>query len=155
MIRCALSLTSSVPPGLALLLARRCHANTGNRSEEEHAFQPQQRVAGIVADVMEAEPSVALSPTPAKVGRHQGRKRLSGVQQEIIALYRSFMKEVRKFEDKESRQNATKRIRDEFKEGAKIPRKLLAKVEWQMHYARNKLEDLKAMRPSSRFRTVA
>ncbi|CUG91845.1 Hypothetical protein, putative [Bodo saltans] len=123
---------------------------------EDHAFQSQQRVAGINADTIAALPTVALSSTPPKQGRHQtGRKRLSGIQQEVLVLYRNLLRETRKFEDAASRHNITTRIRDEFKEDAAIPRKLLAKIEWKLHYGRNKLEDIKSMRPNSRFRVMS
>lgn len=135
---------------------RRLHSSSHTSADEdasEHTMQTQTKTAGIAETTLESQPSIALQPAPPKVGRHQGnRKRLSGIQQEVLAQYRAFLKEVRKIEDHESRANLRAHIQSEFKTNAAIPRKLLSKVEWQLHYGRNKLEDLKFMRPNSRFR---
>jgi hypothetical protein len=134
----------------------RMHSSSNHDDSDDHKFQSQQRVSGgINADTLDATPTVALSSTPPKEGRHRSdRKRLSGIQQEVLVLYRNLLRETRKFEDPESRHNLAQRVREEFKEDSKIPRKLLAKVEWKLHYGRNKLEDIKAMRPNSRFRVM-
>ncbi|ORC92714.1 uncharacterized protein TM35_000034670 [Trypanosoma theileri] len=80
----------------------------------------------------------------------QGPRR-SGVQLEILGLYHDLLKETRKMKDPQTRENLRHYIRSEFNGNIDIPRRCVTRIEWQLHYGRNKLEELRDMRPDSKF----
>lgn len=77
--------------------------------------------------------------------------RHSGVQVEILNVYRSMLREVRRMEDAGTRRNLTAYIRSEFDKHRDVPRKNILKIEWQLNYGKRKLEDLQAMGKHTRF----
>ncbi|KAL7701093.1 Complex 1 protein (LYR family) [Lotmaria passim] len=77
--------------------------------------------------------------------------RHSGVQIEVLNLYRSMLREVRKMDDAETRRNLTAFIRSEYDKHRDVPRKDILKIEWQINYGKRKLEDLQAMGKNTKF----
>jgi hypothetical protein len=77
--------------------------------------------------------------------------RHSGVQVEILRMYRSMLREVRRMDDLDTRRNLTAYIRSEFDKHRDVPRKNILKIEWQLNYGKRKLEDLQAMSPHTKF----
>ena len=100
--------------------------------------------------------SVSLESSAATGAGGSGvvKKRLSGLQLEALGLYRSCLKAANRLEDISSRRNLKKFIRSEFDKNKSIPRRMVTKIEWQMHYGRTKLEDLVALKPNSKFNIV-
>ncbi|KAH9589070.1 Complex 1 LYR protein [Trypanosoma melophagium] len=77
--------------------------------------------------------------------------RRSGVQLEILSLYHDLLKETQKMKDPQTRENLRHFIRSEFNGNIDIPRRHVTRIEWQLHYGKNKLEELRDMRPDSKF----
>ncbi|KEG15145.1 hypothetical protein DQ04_00171090 [Trypanosoma grayi] len=77
--------------------------------------------------------------------------RRSGVQLEILGLYRDLLRETRRMEDPQTRENLRRFIRAEFSANSDIPRKFVTRIEWQLHHGRNKLEELRGMRSDTKF----
>lgn len=109
--------------------------------------------AAVAELIVEAEPSIAMSSTPPKRGRYTPR-RVSGIQVEVLQLYRNLLKEAQKLDDSESRNCLRNHVVKQFRANKEIPRKMVSKIEWHMHYAKNKLEELKCMKKNSKFRIV-
>lgn len=142
-------------PLRALCQSARCHSHGGHPdgASDDATVTPISQTpthSGIAAIDLEAIPSVAMSVAPPKTGRYQVRK-MSGLQREILTLYKSLLKESKKFEDKGTVDSITAHIRSQFRKNQQIPRKMLSKIEWEMHYGRNKLEELHVMKKSSKF----
>ncbi|KPA78609.1 hypothetical protein ABB37_06209 [Leptomonas pyrrhocoris] len=77
--------------------------------------------------------------------------RHSGVQVDILNMYRSMLREVGRMEDPDTRRNLTAYIRSEFDKHRDVPRKNILKIEWQLNYGKRKLEDLQAMGRHTKF----
>ncbi|KPI89937.1 hypothetical protein ABL78_0905 [Leptomonas seymouri] len=77
--------------------------------------------------------------------------RHSGVQLEILSMYRRMLREVGRMEDPDTRRNLTAYIRSEFEKHRDVPRKNILKIEWLLNYGKRKLEDLQAMGQHTRF----
>nr|CCC94321.1 conserved hypothetical protein [Trypanosoma congolense IL3000] len=82
--------------------------------------------------------------------KRQGPRR-SGVQNEILQLYRELLRETRRLNDPQTQVCLRRFIRSEFDRNIAIPRKFVTRIEWQIHYGKNKLEELRSMGPDSRF----
>ena len=99
-------------------------------------------------------PSVGTKQSGDGGGGSSKLPRMSGLQLEILGLYRSCVKAANRLEDPKSKMNLRRFIRAEFDKQRSIPRRMVTKIEWQMHYGRTKLEDLKAMKPNTKFNVV-
>lgn len=86
-------------------------------------------------------------------GEREGQraKRHSGVQREVLGLYRQMLRESCKLRDAESAANLRRYIRAEFDKQKDVPRRDIMKIEWSINHAKRKLEDLQAMGPSTKF----
>jgi succinate dehydrogenase assembly factor 1 len=84
----------------------------------------------------------------AKAVRH------SGMQIDVLSLYKSLLKEAQRRTDAASRVNLAAYIRGEFRDNMKLPRKEVSKIEWLVHRGRNKLEELQAQKPNTRFNVL-
>lgn len=102
-----------------------------------------------------AAASTASPTSPAEMQHQLPRgPRLSGVQREILQLYRDLLKETRRMRDLRTQANLRRFIRSEFDKGANISRKYITRIEWQMNYGKNKLDELRHMSPDMRFSLV-
>ena len=86
--------------------------------------------------------------------RDRGPPRYSGQQREVLCLYRDCLREALRLEDSASSRNLHAFIQSKFREGRDIPRKEVTRVEWQMHYGRTKLDELRALRADAKFHLV-
>ncbi|KAK7196968.1 Complex 1 protein (LYR family)/Complex1 LYR-like [Novymonas esmeraldas] len=86
-----------------------------------------------------------LSNTHTAVPRH------SGVQVEILSVYRRMLRQVARLQDAETRRGLAAHIRAEYEKQRDVPRKNILRIEWQLNYARRKLEDLEAMGTDTKF----
>lgn len=77
--------------------------------------------------------------------------RHSGVQVELLSLYRQMLREVDRMTDPDTRKNLRTYIRAEFDKNVSVPRKHIAKIEWCMNTAKRKLEDLQRMSSTTKF----
>ncbi|CCW64940.1 unnamed protein product [Phytomonas sp. EM1] len=84
-------------------------------------------------------------------GARKAGPRYSGVQLQILNLYRRMLKEVFRMRDAETRFNLQKYIRSEFDQNVNVPRKHVAKIEWCINTGRRKLEELQLMNPNTKF----
>ncbi|RNF11249.1 hypothetical protein TraAM80_01037 [Trypanosoma rangeli] len=82
--------------------------------------------------------------------KHRPQRR-SGVQVEILNLYRDMLRASQRMEDPQTRKNMRDFIRAEFDRNRDIPCKFITRIEWQLHHGQNKLEELRAMRPDTKF----
>ncbi|RNF25787.1 uncharacterized protein Tco025E_01998 [Trypanosoma conorhini] len=89
--------------------------------------------------------------TAALSGERHRSQRRSGVQLEILSLYRDMLKASQRMEDPQARRDMRRFIRAEFDRNRDIPRKFVTRIEWQLHHGKNKLEELRAMRPDTKF----
>ena len=80
--------------------------------------------------------------------------RHSGLQLEILQMYRSYMKVAHAKTDAESRENLKGYIRYEFRQNQELPRKLITKIEWHLHMGRTRLEELNKTKPTDKFHMV-
>lgn len=79
------------------------------------------------------------------------RPRHSGVQREMIYLYRSLLRETNRMDDIDTRVNLRRYIRAEFNKYVDVPRKHIVKIEWCINYGKRKLEELKGMSSRTKF----
>ena len=82
------------------------------------------------------------------------RPKHSGQQKEVLQMYRDCLKEAWRMDDADTRQSLKLHIKHKFREHQNIPRKEVTKIEWLMHYGRTKLDELRAMKPNTKFRYV-
>jgi succinate dehydrogenase assembly factor 1 len=116
------------------------------------AFDSSTRIYKEAVTDGKGSPGAAQS-TSRSVDIGRGR-RMSGLQLEILGLFRSCLKEAHRLEDQASRRNLHKFIRSEFEQHKSIPRKMVTSIEWRIHYARTKLEDLKNMKRNTKFNVM-
>lgn len=83
-------------------------------------------------------------------GRHPLPRR-SGLQQEVLSLYKSLLAAAREKEHPQTVANLRKQIQSEFRQESGLERKHITKIEWLVHRGRNKLDELKAMPKTMRF----
>lgn len=76
---------------------------------------------------------------------------LSGVQREIIGVFRAMLREVRRMKDPSTRIALQSYIRSEFDRQRAVSRQHIMKIEWHLHYGKRKLEDLQAMDADTKF----
>lgn len=114
--------------------------------------------SGVYMDAVKGGPTQILRP-----GQGQQKSvtfsgspmpRRSGLQWEVLGLYRKLQKAANTKDDPATRQNLRSAIRDEFKKEASLPRRNVNKIEWCMNRARVKLEEINAMKPGIRFAMV-
>lgn len=79
------------------------------------------------------------------------RVRHSGVQLDVLSLYRGLMREANRRTDPESRDRLRTYVRAEFQQHKAIERKEIARIEWLLHYGRTRLEELQAQKPTTGF----
>ncbi|CCW69603.1 unnamed protein product [Phytomonas sp. Hart1] len=79
------------------------------------------------------------------------RPRHSGVQLQILNLYRRMLKEAFRMHDADTRSNLQTYIRSEFDKNVDVSRKHVAKIEWCINTGKRKLEDLQLMNPNTKF----
>ncbi|KAG5481089.1 hypothetical protein LSCM1_06767 [Leishmania martiniquensis] len=91
----------------------------------------------------------SASSTPAAAGSASPRR--SGVQTEILSVYRSMLREVARMQDADTRRHLLAYIRQEYDKQRGIPRKEIMKIEWRLNYSKRKLEDLQAMDRHTKF----
>lgn len=82
-------------------------------------------------------------------------RRLSGVQLEVLRLYRHFMKAAQQKQDESTRTGLKKYIKEQFRLNQRIPRYDVQRVEWHLHFGKRKLEELLAAKPTMRFTNVS
>ncbi|GET87833.1 hypothetical protein, conserved [Leishmania tarentolae] len=90
-----------------------------------------------------------FSPTPAATDSAFPRR--SGVQSEILSVYRGMLREVSRMHDADTRRNLSAYIRQEYEKQRDIPRKNIMKIEWRLNYGKRKLEELQAMSKHTKF----
>ncbi|KAF8282030.1 hypothetical protein BCY84_18823 [Trypanosoma cruzi cruzi] len=78
-------------------------------------------------------------------------QRRSGVQVDILNLYRDMLRALQRLEDPRTRKDLRKFIRSEFDSNRDIPRRCITRIEWHLHHGKNKLEELRTMRPDTKF----
>jgi len=81
------------------------------------------------------------------------KRRRSGIQRECLALYKHMLVAARQLEDEASRRELRRHIQSEFRKHAEVPRREILRIEWLWHSGRNRLEELRTMKPSTRFNT--
>lgn len=77
--------------------------------------------------------------------------RYSGVQREILSLYRELLRETRRMQDADTQSNMRRYMRQEFDKDAAVPRKHIAKIEWCLNTGKRKLEELQRMGANTKF----
>lgn len=116
------------------------------------------------ASLSTAPSSVPLPFSPSSLhassapfsGRRPGRRAVqySGVQREILSLYRAFLKSIKGLQDEETRENLRVHVREKFSEGAALPKRKRDVIEWRLNYGKRKLEELDRLGKHSTFRFV-
>ncbi|KAG5508082.1 hypothetical protein GH5_07139 [Leishmania sp. Ghana 2012 LV757] len=91
----------------------------------------------------------SASSTPAAAVSTSTRR--SGVQAEILSVYRSMLREVARMQDTDTRRDLSAYIRQEYDKQRDIPRKNIMKIEWKLNYSKRKLEELQAMSKHTKF----
>lgn len=95
------------------------------------------------------------SPVPTSSRRHGHRAfPYSGVQREVLSLYRAFLKSIKGLQDDETRENLRVHAREKFNEGAALPKRKIDVIEWRINYGKRKLEELDRLGKQSTFRFV-
>ncbi|KAG5503697.1 hypothetical protein JIQ42_05920 [Leishmania sp. Namibia] len=89
------------------------------------------------------------SSTPAAAVSTSTRR--SGVQAEILSVYRNMLREVARMQDTDTRRDLSAYIRQEYDKQRDIPRKNIMKIEWKLNYSKRKLEELQAMSKHTKF----
>jgi hypothetical protein len=79
--------------------------------------------------------------------------RHSGAQLEVLATYRALLREARRKSDPAARENLLAHIRAEYRDHMAISRKATSVIEWHVHNARNRLEELSLQKPTVGFST--
>eukprot|EP00744_Colponema_vietnamica_P021686 GILI01031021.1.p1 GENE.GILI01031021.1~~GILI01031021.1.p1 ORF type:complete len:138 (+),score=14.38 GILI01031021.1:93-506(+) len=92
--------------------------------------------------------------TPKLTFSGQPMPRRSGLQWEVLGLYRQLQKAAEAKIDVSTRSNMRSAIRQEFRKEAGLPRRNVNKIEWCLNRARTKLEDIKDMRKDVKFEMV-
>jgi hypothetical protein len=83
------------------------------------------------------------------------RVRHSGVQMEVLSLYRALLREANRRTDPGARERLRAYVRDDFKANAvELQRRDVARIEWRLNYGRARLEELKAQKPSTGFGVI-
>jgi len=68
----------------------------------------------------------------------------SGIQKQILKLYKDFLKEIRKFPETKGKQELFYYIRNQFKEKSKkIPKREFQKIEYLLNFGKRQLKLLK------------
>lgn len=75
----------------------------------------------------------------------------SGVQREILFLFRGFLKALVTLEDESTKHNLKSHIRSKFDEGARVDRRKLDAIEWWLNYGKRKLEELERLDKKAKF----
>lgn len=87
--------------------------------------------------------------------RARGQRRHSGVQMDVLRLYRGLLREAQRRTDEATRLALAAYVRAQFRTHGAIPRKEVSQIEWHLHYGRTKLEELRAQKPTTRFNIVS
>ena len=82
------------------------------------------------------------------------RTRHSGIQLDILSLYRGMLREARRRTNPAARANLHRYIQSEFRANRDVPRKEVSRIEWLLNYGRNKLEELQAQKANTGFSVV-
>ncbi|CAM38104.2 conserved hypothetical protein [Leishmania braziliensis MHOM/BR/75/M2904] len=101
----------------------------------------------------ERQATAGKPPTasPATTETCAASPRRSGVQVEILSVYRSMLREVSRIQDADTRRNLSAYIREEYDKQRDIPRKNIMKIEWKLNYSKRKLDELRAMGKDTKF----
>ncbi|KAG8348497.1 hypothetical protein TRVL_00672 [Trypanosoma vivax] len=99
-------------------------------------------------------PKKELPSCPDIEGRRRVPRR-SGLQLEILGLYRDLLRETCRMEDEQTRLNLRRFIRTEFEKNRGIPRQFVTRIEWQLHYGKNKLDEIRSMSRNTKFSLVS
>ncbi|CBZ25628.1 conserved hypothetical protein [Leishmania mexicana MHOM/GT/2001/U1103] len=97
------------------------------------------------------QPGQPRTASPTPVATASASPRRSGVQAEILSVYRSMLREVSRMQDADTRRNLSAYIRQEYDKQRDIPRKNIMKIEWRLNYGKRKLEELQAMNKHTKF----
>lgn len=81
--------------------------------------------------------------------------RRSGLQLEILAIYRALLRQCPRLTHEPTRVALAAHIRSEFRLHRTIHRKHVTLIEWHLQHARRKLDDLQRLRPNARFTVAA
>lgn len=111
--------------------------------------------SGVYMDAVKGDPTQIVRPghaaTKATTISGAPMPRKSGLQWEVIGLYRKLQKAANAKDDQATKANLRTAIREEFKKEASLPRRNVNKIEWCMNRARIKLEEINSMKPGIRF----
>lgn len=109
----------------------------------------------LSSDVWQTGPKTTEhASTPPRRNR-RATSQYSGVQREVLFLYRSFLKTIEGLKDAQTRNNLREHVREKFDEGANLPKRKIDVLEWQLNYGKRKLEELDALGKNSKFRFVS
>lgn len=113
---------------------------------------------GEIPDTTSCRAQPRNSPSPSSFSstlrrrNYRASEKYSGVQREMLMLYRSFLKSIAVLHDAPTRQILCSHVREKFNEGAAIPRRKIDIIEWKLNYGKRKLEELNAIGRDSTFR---
>lgn len=155
----------------APLASARSAANCGGRAHpgaSAFGIAPPEEVSAAAAAALHAaahgdDAAAAATAAPPQLRRSLDRgaaragapPRRSGVQREVLSLYRALLQRARRLTDLRTQQRLSAHIRGEFRRHSAIPRKNVALIEWHMQHGKRKLDDLLALKLNSRFSIVA
>ncbi len=113
----------------------------------DHGPNGVDRAAGVAEAVIADRRRRRLEAAGAAVLK----TRHSGVQLEVLALYRGLLKEANRRTDAKSRLALRSYIQTDFRTNKSIAKKEVARIEWLIHYGRARLEDLQHQKASTGF----
>ncbi|KAG5507656.1 hypothetical protein JKF63_06605 [Porcisia hertigi] len=110
-----------------------------------HLFSDKRKSERQVSGRQPRSESSTTTATVSSSPRH------SGVQVEILSLYRRMLREVARMDDADTRHSLAAYIRQEYDKQRDVPRKNIMKIEWKLNYGKRKLEELQAMSKNTKF----
>ncbi|AYU78049.1 hypothetical protein, conserved [Leishmania donovani] len=123
-------------------------ATTEESYVDDEAIRRRLRAHLFSNKMQSGQPCTAPS-TPVATASASPRR--SGVQAEILSVYRSMLREVSRMQDADTRRSLSAYIRQEYDKQRDIPRKNITKIEWRLNYGKRKLEELQAMSKHTKF----